>query len=200
MTRPDQPCFRPLSRILPAALAASLATAQPGLAEAPPPPYDVLVMLARTTMVAVNQANQTGNYSVLHALASPRIQKKLDEKSLGQALAGFRQRKIDLSPAVLVAPQFVQPPGVDADGVLSLMGVFPTQPRQIRFSLGFRLIDGHWRIEAFNVDTPPNPTGPAPSNTAAGPRVAQGDAGNPPAPSGASYLDMSTDPPTTTRY
>jgi hypothetical protein len=39
-----------------------------------PDPYK-LNLLIRSTILAVNQANQTGNYTVLRALASPRFQK-----------------------------------------------------------------------------------------------------------------------------
>src|SRR6266700_1555261 len=38
------------------------------------PSPEALLLLARTTTIAIDQANKTGNYSVLHALGGPGLQ------------------------------------------------------------------------------------------------------------------------------
>ena len=62
-----------------------------------PDPYK-LNLLIRSTILAVNQANQTGNYTVLRALASPRFQKGNSKAQLAKIFAGLRKRKLDLTP------------------------------------------------------------------------------------------------------
>lgn len=176
-------------------------------------------MMIRATLIALNQANQTDNYSVLYALGTPQLQKDADVKKLAQAFAGFRQRNIDMSPVVMFAPVFARPPMIDPHGLLRVLGAFPTQPLQIRFSLAYRLVDGRWRVEGLNVDAVPAPQshgaipdpgfsgGPAAratlKKTAARPQAPA--AGAPAAPakqvaSGGVELDHRTDPPTTNKY
>jgi hypothetical protein len=50
-----------------------------------------------TTMVAIEQANESGNYSVLRDIASPSFQVANDPSRLTQIFAGIRSANIDLS-------------------------------------------------------------------------------------------------------
>ena len=134
------------------------------------------VVLIRTTLVALNQANLTGNYAVLYGLLAPQFQKEKDINSFSQAFANFRDLKIDLSPVTVIAPQLLQPAGFDAQGNLHLSGLFPTQPLQVRFNLAYQNIDGHWLATAIAVNAVPVPQAQVqPSSSAAktAPRAAK---------------------------
>jgi hypothetical protein len=113
-----------------------------------------LVDLLRTTLLMVNAGNQSGDYSVLYANLTPPVQKNLDVNRLSEALAGFREEKIDMSAVSVVNPQYIKSPEIDANGVLNLIGYFPTHPRMVRFSVGYRKLDGKWLVEAIDLDAP----------------------------------------------
>ncbi len=165
------------------------------------PGLETITMLVRTTLIAVNQGNDTGDYTVLYALASPQLKNTTTIEQLAEALKSFRARGIDLSPVAIVPPQFVQNPQLDKEGVLRLLGFFPTRPLQIRFSLAYRQIDDVWRLEGLSVDTaqaPPEQAAVKP-DTGTAPAPARPPAPRP-APPPKPDLDRRTDPPTTTKY
>jgi hypothetical protein len=118
------------------------------------PSAAMLTNLTRSTMSLVNEGSKDGNFTGLYAQFSPSVQKNVDQKKLNDALANFKERKIDLSGIATTEPVFFEPPQIDQQGILKLTGMFPTQPRMVRFSLGYRQIDGKWLLELFTVDTP----------------------------------------------
>lgn len=114
-------------------------------------------MLIRSTIVALNQANYTGNYTVLHALATPALQANKSPADLGIAFTSLRDQQTDFSPALVLPPELDEPPVVLADGQLRLVGHVPTQPLRITFSMAFRPVGGRWRIDELAVTTAPAP-------------------------------------------
>lgn len=134
-------------------LAAILLLCSPlALSAAPRVPDDeVLARLVWSTMIAVDNANRTGNYAVLYALGSPGFQSRHSQKDLAQIFAGLRERRIDVGRAVLVAPTYHIPPAITAQGQLRLRGGFEYRPRAIRFDVLFDLVDGGWQIAALSV-------------------------------------------------
>ena len=128
---------------------------QPPPAQAPiVPPPEVLVILIRTTMVAVHQANRTGNYTVLRDLGAPGFQAANNAAQLGAIFAGLRNQNIDLAPTAIVPPQLVGAPAINNDK-LQFAGYFPTQPLQINFEMQFQPVNGHWRLFGISVNAVP---------------------------------------------
>lgn len=103
-----------------------------------------LSMLVHTTTIAVNQANLTNDYTVLHRLGASSFQREQTPDGLGRALTPFREGRIDLSGAVVTAPVWSAEPRI-ADGILHLEGHYPTQPKQVWFYYDFALEGGAWR-------------------------------------------------------
>ena len=129
------------------------------------PAPEVLLMLVRTTLVALNQANFTGNYTVLHGLGSPQLQARNSPADLGNAFAGLRAQNIDLSPVLVLTPQLTEQPGFTRDGALRLVGFFPSKPLQIQFVMNFLPVGDRWRIDGLSVSAlaaPPAAPAPAP--------------------------------------
>ena len=62
----------------------------------------MLVVLIKGTVMALHQANVTGNYSVLRDLGTPVFRERFDQAALTQAFANLRVRKLDLSPMLVV--------------------------------------------------------------------------------------------------
>jgi hypothetical protein len=112
----------------------------------------VLLVLIRTTLVALNQAVYTGNFTVLRDLGSPAFQAANSPAQLGVIFASLRNRNIDLSPVVAVTPEVSEPPQITQDQMLRLVGYFPTKPLQVQFQLLFQPVNGQWRLFGMAVD------------------------------------------------
>lgn len=111
-------------------------------------------MLIKGSLIALNQANQTGNYSVLHALGSDNLRARSNPQTLAQSFAAFRQRNVDLSPAIFLDPQLTRPAAIEG-GRLHLVGAFPTQPFRITFDFWFEPSQGQWKFIQLNAGLVP---------------------------------------------
>lgn len=153
------------------AAVASPAPAQaPSTVPAPPaaqsavPDQMVVNKLIWSAMAALDQANQTGNYSVLRDLGAPGFQSGSSVATLGTIFQGLRSQKLDLGNTLLVAPNLQIPPTIVEGGLLRLRGAFPLRPTPIGFDLLFQNVSGQWRIFGIAVapiviQTPqPSPT------------------------------------------
>ena len=110
-----------------------------------------LTILVNGCLSALNHANRTGNYSVLHDLGAPSFRHMNSQKKLGQIFAAHRRRKLDISAALLYAPVFTTTPKIDAKGYLHLKGHMPTEPFHLNFPLVFEKSDRQWRIMALSI-------------------------------------------------
>jgi hypothetical protein len=110
--------------------------------------------LIRSTLLTLNDANRSGNYTVLRELAAPDFQVKNSAADLGVIFADLRNRKVDLFAVALMAPQLSAAPHLEANGMLRLTGAFPTRPLQINFDLLFQNVGGQWRLFGLSVHTP----------------------------------------------
>jgi hypothetical protein len=115
------------------------------------------IYLVRSTLMMLNDANRSGNYSVLRDLAAPDFQARNSAADLAQSFADLRRRNFDLFAAALLSPQFTVEPALDSNGRLRLTGFFPTSPLRISFDLTFQSVAGQWRLLAVSVATPPAP-------------------------------------------
>lgn len=111
-----------------------------------------LVVLTKTAIIAVNQANQTGNYSVLREWAAPAFRDKNSTKDLEKIFARLRKSNLDLSPVVIYNPEFVGSPEITPKGLLRLKGHFPTRPLQVHFDLLFQPVGGEWRLYGISLN------------------------------------------------
>ena len=108
-------------------------------------------VLVRSTLMALHQANLTGNYTVLRDLGGMQFQALFSASALADRFRGFRDRQINLGPAVLYDAQLDSDPRLTTDGLLRVVGHFPTAPQQVIFDFTYRFELGGWRIEDLNV-------------------------------------------------
>ena len=102
-------------------------------------------------MIAIEQANESGNYSVLRDISSPSFQMANDPSRLTQIFAGIRSTNIDLSNTLLLAPTYSQPPGIDGKGMMHLSGGFGLRPTAVLFDLTFQWVANRWRLFAVSL-------------------------------------------------
>jgi hypothetical protein len=112
-----------------------------------------IAMMIFSTLIALNQANATGNYSVLRDMAAPDFQSAHTTAQVAEAFANLRHRDLDLSPILLFQPKLIHKPEINKEGMLRVTGFFQTQPEQVYFDLIFEPTDGQWKLFGLAVDT-----------------------------------------------
>jgi hypothetical protein len=139
----------------PAAQKPAAQTAKPA-AQVVMPDAEKIVLLLRTTLITLNDAIQTGNFTVLRDMGAPGFRDGNTAARLAQSFSDLASKGIDLSPTSVIAPQLTEPPGLDQkQSMLRLKGYFPGQPVQINFEMLFQAVDGRWRL--FGLSVQPGP-------------------------------------------
>jgi hypothetical protein len=158
-------------------------TAQPAqqksAPQAAPKPAQIdrngVLILVRSALLALDQANKTGNYTVLRDLGAPGFQVNTAAR-LGEIFAKQRNDNLDLSGVAVIDPQLSLLPQIEANGLMHMAGFFPSVPSHVNFELSFAPVNGQWRLFGISVTIGQSgPVAPAP------PPAAQ----NQPAPNGA---------------
>lgn len=123
-----------------------------------------LLILIRGPLTALDQANKTGNYTVLRDLGGPTFQAN-SAAQLGDFYAPLRQQQVDLAPALALEPIITTGPQIEINGLMRVAGYFPTNPRQINFEIAYQAVGPAWRIFGIAITTSepkPTPTTPQP--------------------------------------
>lgn len=134
------------------------------------PDAEKIVLLLRSSLNTLNDAIQTGNYTVLRDKGAPGFAQVNTAARLSQSFSDLAQRGVDLAVVNILAPQLTEPPELDQDkGMLRLKGYFPSQPVQINFEMIYQAVGGRWRLFGLSVQpsaaaaaaTPAPPAAPA---------------------------------------
>jgi hypothetical protein len=112
-----------------------------------------LAVLIHNSLIALNHANLTGNYSVLRDLAAPGFQKLNSPKQLAATFADMRARNVNLSPIVLYQPKLIGEAAIDGKGFLRMAGLYETRPLQVHFNFVFQPVAAVWRLFEISVWT-----------------------------------------------
>ncbi len=115
------------------------------------PPPEAMIIMIRSSLVALSQANVTNNYQVLSSLGSDSFRKANSPARLAELFAPFRSNNIDLAPVVFITPQLSQQPAI-VDGKLRMIGFFPTQPMRVDYDLQFEPSGGVWKLFGLSVN------------------------------------------------
>ena len=128
-----------------------------------------VLILIRSTLLGLDQANKTGNYTVLRDLGSPEFQANSDAK-LAEIFANLRRDNIDLSGVAVLEPQLTVLPQIEANGMMRMVGFFPSAPTQVNFALLYAPVNRQWRLFGVSVSlgraspvAPPSPPPPPPA-------------------------------------
>jgi len=134
------------------------------------PDADKIVLLLRSTLLTLNDALQSGNFTVLRDVAAPGFRDANSAARLGTVFNNLAQRGIDLSAVAVLAPQLNEAPAIDPQtGMLRIKGAFPGQPVRIDFEVIYQPVGGRWRLFGLSVQ----PTSAAPEPAAALPPAAK---------------------------
>jgi hypothetical protein len=120
------------------------------------------VLLLRSTLLTLNDAIQTGNFTVLRDVGAPGFRDANSPARLSQAFSNLASQGVDLSAVTVIAPQLTEAPALDQQkGMLHLKGYFPGQPVQINFEVLYQSVGGRWRL--FGLSVQPGTPAPAPA-------------------------------------
>lgn len=131
------------------------AAATPALVAQQDAQRTIALILVKNALLAVNQGNLTGNYTVLRDLASPGFREKNSAADLSAIFQNIRQQKVDMSPIVTLDP-VMSNPRVTADGQIELEGYFEAQQTRINFQLIFlKAPTNGWMIHGVSLNAVP---------------------------------------------
>jgi hypothetical protein len=133
----------------PTSLAAQASRPAAAASAVPVPDHLALTKLIWSTMAAVDQANRTSNYSVLHGLGSPAFQATNSPPGLAAVFTRIRLQRIDLSDTFLVEPVLDFPARIEG-GLLRIRGAFRMRPTGVQFDLLYQW-DGTWKLHGVAI-------------------------------------------------
>ncbi len=108
-------------------------------------------ILIRTTLMTFNDANLTGNYTVLHAKASREFQAQLTVDDLARAFQKYRDLAVNIESIVADDIASSEDATIDKSGILSLVGAFKDDEKRVRYKLRFVQNKGDWKLLAIDV-------------------------------------------------
>jgi len=125
------------------------------------------VALIRDVLVAVNQGNWTGNYTVLRDYASRDFSAANDPTRLAGLFAPVREAGLDMLPILVMEPVILSAQTALGDTQMRLTGYFPTEPQHISFDLVMAQERRRWALLDISVGqfkpiVAPSEAGPVP--------------------------------------
>ncbi|MEO1205523.1 MAG: hypothetical protein AAFV45_04260 [Pseudomonadota bacterium] len=104
------------------------------------------MFLARSTLIALDHAIRTGNYTVLHHLSDPVFQRQNPPEKLASIFGSLRKSGVDLTFAA-VQPLSLEPTILRKTGEpLRISGQFATNTSPVKFDMRFKVRNGLWRL------------------------------------------------------
>jgi hypothetical protein len=137
-----------------------------------------VLMLVRSSLLALDHANKTGNYTVLRDIGAPGFQANTAAR-LAEIFAKLRNDKVDLSGVAVIDPQLSLLPQIEANGMMRMSGFFPSVSSQVNFDLLYAPVEGQWRLFGIAVSmgqagpVAPDPPAPAADKKASPPAPAK---------------------------
>ena len=128
--------------------------AAPSSDQKPPGPVPMEVLI-KSTLLSFNDANITGNYSVLHAKLSRPFRDQFSPERLKETFQSFARQNINFDIIAAMRPVLTEDPRIDDRGALLARGYFDTSPNRVTFVLDFIQSEGDWRPINIHVKVMP---------------------------------------------
>jgi len=116
------------------------------------PSAPALEALVKSSLLSLNDANVTGDYSVFHAKLAKPFRDQFSAERLKETFHEFADKHVDYDIIAAYQPTYSKPPAIDDEGKLLVEGYFPTEPKRLNFKLDFIPSDGEWRLVRIKVD------------------------------------------------
>jgi hypothetical protein len=119
------------------------------------PREDIMEAMLKNALMTFNDANATGNYTVLSARSHPEFRQQVPAERLSQIFVAFRTNKINLAPLLVHKPVYTDGPKIDSMGILVANGYFDTRPWRSNFEFSWRRDGEQWLLWKINVRVRP---------------------------------------------
>ena len=137
------------------AVIGALLLALPAQAENQVPNALLQQMLIKTSLLTLNDANITGNYTVLHAKLAKPFREQFSPERLKQVFKTFADQHADWGVIAAKPAIATEESRIDNRGALILRGYFDTKPSRINYALDFLPSEGEWKPIKLNVHIKP---------------------------------------------
>ncbi len=120
----------------------------------PPPGPEILALVRRTTG-RFAEAVAARDLSLFRSATGRAFRERFSTQQFEQAFGGFIDQNVNLRALERLQPALASPPALDDAGVLTVIGVFPSRPSQVRFryEYAYRHID--WELVGIELDVGP---------------------------------------------
>ena len=151
----NREAWRRHARALAGAIAAALLLGMPaGAADAVPSPMAQEILI-KTSLLTLNDAIVSGNYTVLHTKLARPFREQFDPDRLKQAFKSFADQKIDMAAISAAPPVATDDARIDDRGALLLRGRFDVGRNRLLYELDFLLSEGEWKPLGLHVNFKP---------------------------------------------
>jgi hypothetical protein len=133
------------------AAAGLLAAALPAAAQGMPSPV-IQEVLIKGTLLTLNDAIVTDNFTVMHAMISKPFRDQFPPDKLRGVFKSFIDGHAVFDLIVAKPPIASGEAKIDSEGVLRLAGYFDTTPKKFKYQLGYIRSDGDWKLSAININ------------------------------------------------
>jgi hypothetical protein len=116
------------------------------------PDDDEQDVLIRSTLMTFNDANMTGNYSVLLAKAAPQFQAQFTAEKLAASFETFRKTQLFFEDVVTADYDSYEKAKLDGEGALVLAGALKTDELTVKYKLRFAKSNKVWKMIGLDVD------------------------------------------------
>jgi len=151
-THINREAWRRHARSLAGAIAVAVLLAMPaGASERVPGPMAQEVLI-KTSLLTLNDAIVSGNFTVLHAKLAKPLREKFGPDRLKEAFATFADQNIDMAAISAAPPVATDDAQIDDRGVLLLRGHFDVDRLRVTYALDFLPSEGEWRPLSLTVN------------------------------------------------
>jgi hypothetical protein len=143
--------FVSLAGVVVAVLMIATAFVAPAYAAEVPSDDEQDVMI-RSTLATFNDANMTGNYSILIAKASKQFQDQMSAEKLAAGTEDFRKNHLFFENVVTDEYESSEKATIDQEGALNLAGVFKGGKMKVTYKLRFVQNANAWKLIGITVN------------------------------------------------
>jgi len=123
----------------------------PAYADNPVPNVQFQEVLIKTSLMTFNDANLTGNYTVMHAKMAKPFREQLTPDKMKQAFKSFAAQAVEMRGILLKPPVATTASAIDKRGALVLRGYFETAPSRVIYEIDFLPSEGEWKPIMLHV-------------------------------------------------
>jgi hypothetical protein len=109
-------------------------------------------VLVKSTLVTLNDAVATENFTVFHAKLSKPFRDQFPPEKLQAIFKNLIDKHAVFDAVVAERMISDEDARIDEKGVLKLKGHFETTPKRVKYELGFIQSEGAWKLSGVSID------------------------------------------------